>query len=323
MLTSVEYRRAESQVRGLMFALKHKNMDISLMLEYVLGNEKYFQQACSQIFGQDFNIYYNEVINLQENRQHSNNSEQLLVEILTNYVKTNDISVKKCFENVKLEPSHLYSINSPVFRKSVVNADQSALRQDEQDLFRHFEYSVKLNEEEKQLIEDEKRTRIKNMINQKYGLNGKTPEQVHEALMDICSEYIQFKNRTDEEGMIYLDEVRKVIPNIEEFSTTFKQLRVSGLDKKVVENLDLINLSYSSIFATMDSLIPKPQVEIQNSPQQTPNITPDQKQQSIQTSQEYTQNNSVADFQQARMSEIERRSVERNQQLAYIIAKKK
>lgn len=321
-LTSVEYRRAESQVRGLMFALRNKKMDIRLMLEYILGNEKYFQQACSQIFGQGFNEYYNEVINLQENRQHSNKSEQLLVELITNYIKENDISVKKCYQNSELDLAHLYSINSPVFIQSVVNAGQSSLRPEEQELFSTFEYSAKINREEKQFIVDEKLTRIQNMISQKYGLSGKTPEQVYEALVDICSEYIQFKNRTDEESMIYLDEVRKVIPNIEEFSATFKQLRVSGLDKKVIENLDLTNLSYSSIFATMDSLIPKPQVEIQNPPQQTPSITPVQKQQSIQTSQEYTQNNSVADFQQARMTEIERRSVERNQQLAYAIATK-
>jgi len=321
-LTSVEYRRAESQVRGLMFALRNKKMDIRLMLEYILGNEKYFQQACSQIFGQGFNEYYNEVINLQENRQHSNKSEQLLVELLTNYIKENDISVKKCYQNSELELSHLYSINSPVFIESVVNAGQSSLRPEEQELFSTFEYSAKINREEKQFIVDEKIARIQNMISQKYGLSGKAPEQIHEVLMDICSDYIQFKNRTDEEGMIYLDEIRKIIPNIEEFSSTFKQLRISGLDKKIIENLDLNNVSYSSLFATMDSLIPKPKVEVQSSPQQTSSIMPEQKQQTTQISQEYTQNNSVAEFQQARMSEIEKRSVERNQQLSYAIAKK-
>ena len=261
MRTSVEYQRAESQVRGLMFALRHKGLDISLMLEYILGNEKYFQQACSQIFGQGFNDYYSEAINLQENRQHSNKSEQLLVELLSNYIKTNDISVKKCYQNVELEPSHLYSINSPIFDKSVVNAGQSSLRPEEQDLFRYFEYSVRLNNEEKQFIVDEKRTRIQNMINQKYGLNGKTPEQLHETLIDVCSDYIQFKSRTDEEGMIYLEEIRKVIPNIEEFSSNFKQLRISGLDKKITENLDLSNVSYSSLFSLMDSMLPKTQAE--------------------------------------------------------------
>jgi len=319
MRTSAEYRRAESQVRGLMFALRHKNMDISLMLEYVLGNEKYFQQACSQIFGQGFNKYYNEVINLQENRQHSNKSEQLLVELLSDYIKVNDISVKKCFQNIQLDPSHLYSIKSPVFNESVVSAGQSSLRQEEQDLFRHFEYSVKLDREEKQLIVDEKITRIQNMIKQSYGLSGKTPEQIHEALIGICSDYIQFKDRTDEEGMIYLDEIKKVIPNIEEFAATFKQLRVYGLDKKIIEKSDLTNLSYSSLFTTMGSLMPKPQVEVQSSPQQTPNVQTEQRQQS---SQEYAQNNSIAEFQQARISEIDKRSVERNQQLAYAIAKK-
>lgn len=176
-----------------------------------------------------------------------------------------------------------------------------------------------MEQEKRQFVDDEKRTRIQNMITQKYGLSGKTPEQLHETLMDICSDYIQLKSRTDEEGIIYLEEVKKVIPNIEEFSSTFKQLRVSGLDKKLLENIDLNNISYSSLFTSMGSLIPKSQIEVQSSPQQTPNIQTEQRQ---QVGQEYAQNNSVAEFQQTRMSEIDRRNVERNQQLAYIIAKK-
>lgn len=324
LLNSIEYQRAESQVRGLLFVLKDKGMDVSLMLEYILGNENYFKQKCTQIFGTGFENYYNEVINLEEDKQNVNSSEQILIQLISDYIKTNNMSVSKYWANDKNKPSltNLYFTGSPTFCAGVVAAGKESLRPDEQNLYQYFEYSTKVEREERQFADNEKTTRIQNLISQKYGLNGKTSEQIHEALMDICSDYIQFKNRTDEEGMIYLEEIKKVIPNIEEFSATFKQLRVSGLDKKVIENLDLTNLSYSSIFATMDSLIPKPQVEIQNSPQQTPSIAPEQKQQSTQTSHEYTQNNSVADFQQARMSEIERRSVERNQQLAYIIAKK-
>lgn len=36
MLDSIEYQQAESQVRTLLFTLKDKGMDVSLMLEYVL-----------------------------------------------------------------------------------------------------------------------------------------------------------------------------------------------------------------------------------------------------------------------------------------------
>lgn len=107
------------------------------------------------------------------------------------------------------------------------------------------------------------------MINQKYGLVRKTPEQLHETLMDLCSDYIQFKSRTDDERMIYLDEIKKIIPNIEEFSTTFKQLIISGLDNKITQNLDLNNISYSSLFAAMDSLIPKKESETANIHQTT------------------------------------------------------
>lgn len=324
MLTSVKYQRAESQVRGLLFALKDKGMDVPLMLEYILGNENYFKQRCTQIFGTGFETYYNEVINLEENKQNISFSEQMLVQLLSNYIKTNNMSVKKYWGNEKniSTPTNLYFTGSPTFCAGVVAAGKESLRPDEQNLYQYFEYSAKVEQEKRQFVNNENITRVQNVISQKYGLSGKTPEQIHETLIDICSDYIQFKDRTGEEGKIYLEGIKKAIPNIEEFSATFKQLRVLGMDKKVVEKLDLNNLSYSSLFITMDSLIPKPQVEVQKTTQQTPSITPEQNQQSNQTNQEYTQNNSVADFQQARMSEIERRSVERNQQLAYIIAKK-
>ena len=88
------------------------------MLEYILGNEKYFQQLCSQMFGQGFNDYYNEAINLQENKQCSNKSEKLLVELLANYIKNNDISVKKYYQGTQLDATNLYSTGSPVFIES-------------------------------------------------------------------------------------------------------------------------------------------------------------------------------------------------------------
>lgn len=321
MLDSIEYQQSESQVRALLFTLKDRGMDVGLMLEYVLGNENYFKQQCTQIFGQNFDAYYNEIINLEENKQNISPSEQMLIQLISNYINTNNMSVKNYWGDNKniASTNNLYFTGSPTFCAGVVAAGKDSLRPDEQNLYQYFEYSTKVEQEKRQFVDDEKRTRIQNMITQKYGLSGKTPEQLHETLMDICSDYIQLKSRTDEEGIIYLEEVKKVIPNIEEFSSTFKQLRVSGLDKKMLENIDLNNISYSSLFTTMDSMIPKPEVEVQSSPQKKPNIQTEQRQ---QVSQEYTQNNSVAEFQQARMNEIERRSVERNQQLAYIIAKK-
>jgi len=321
LLNSVKYQQAESQVRGLLFTLKDKGLDVSLMLEYVLGNENYFKQKCTQIFGTGFEKYYNEAVNLEQEKQNVSSAEQMLVQLISNYIKINNMSVKNYWDDKKniASSNNLYFTGSPIFCAGVVAAGKESLRPDEQNLYQYFEYSTKVEQEKRQFVDNEKATRIQNVITQKYSLDGKSPEQLHETLIDICSDYIQFKSRTDEESIIYLEEIKNIIPNIEEFASTFKQLRVSGLDKRIVENLDLTNLSYSSLFATMDSMIPKPEVEVQSSPQQKPNNQTEQRQ---QVSQEYTQNNSVAEFQQARMNEIERRSVERNQQLAYIIAKK-
>lgn len=64
MLTSVDYRKAESQVRGILYVLKQKNMDISMMTEYILGDENRFKQVCIQMFGNSFDNYFNQANNI-------------------------------------------------------------------------------------------------------------------------------------------------------------------------------------------------------------------------------------------------------------------
>ena len=55
--------------------------------------------------------------------------------------------------------------------------------------------------------------------------------------------------------------MKKLIPNIEEFSDTFKQLRVARLDSTILDNMDLSSISYSQIYDKMVSLMPKPKTE--------------------------------------------------------------
>ena len=54
MLTSVDYQRAESQVRAILYTLKQRNMEISMMTEYILGDENKFKQVRIDIFGGSF-----------------------------------------------------------------------------------------------------------------------------------------------------------------------------------------------------------------------------------------------------------------------------
>lgn len=260
MVQSVDYQKAESQVRGILYVLKQKNMDISMMTEYILGDENRFKQICSQMFGSSFDNYFNQANNTPTHQQYTNISEEMITQILTDYVKNNQLSYRNYWKNNNVASStNLYFSGSPVLVQSVANAGISAIRDDEQDLYKAFEYTAKVNQEQSQFIDDEKRTRIKDKLNQSINLSGKSEDEIYDSLVDICSTYIQNKSNDSEESIIYVEELKKIIPNIEEFADTFKQLRVSRLDSSILENMDLSNISFGQIYDKMSLLMPKSQ----------------------------------------------------------------
>ena len=263
MVTSVDYQKAESQVRGILYVLKQKNMDISMMVEYILGDENRFKQICGQIFGSSFDKYFSQANSTSISQQFTNESEKIITQILTDYIKNNQISYKDYWSSGKniASPSNLYFNGSPVLVQSVVNAGVGAIREDEKDLFRTFEYTSRVNQEQSQFIEDEKRTRIRNKLEQSFNLSGKSSDDIYDSLVDICSTYIQHKSNDSEESIIYVEELKKLIPNIEGFADTFKQLRVARLDSTILDNMDLSSISYSQIYDKMVSLMPKPKTE--------------------------------------------------------------
>lgn len=263
MVTSVDYQKAESQVRGILYVLKQKNMDIGMMVEYILGDENRFKQLCGQIFGSSFDTYFSQANSTSISQQFTNESEKLITQILTDYIKNNQISYKDYWSSGKniASPTNLYFSGSPVLVQSVVNAGIDVIREDEKDLYRTFEYTSRVNREHSQFIEDEKRTRIRNKLEQSFNLSGKSSDDIYDSLVDICSTYIQHKSSDSEESIIYVEELKKLIPNIEEFADTFKQLRVARVDSTILDNMDLSSISYSQIYDKMVSLMPKPKTE--------------------------------------------------------------
>lgn len=263
MLTSVDYQKAESQVRAILYALKQRNMDISMMTEYILGDEERFKQICTQIFGSSFDDYFNKANNISKEQQYMNVSEDSIIQIMTDYIKNNQISLKDYWSTNKniVSSNNLYFSGSSVLAQSVVNAGIQNIREDEKDLYKYFEYDVKVNREQSEFISDEKRTRIRNKINQDINLSGKSKEEIYDRLIDLCSDYIQHKSKDDEESKIYLDELNKIVPNIDQFSENFKRLRVSRLDNSLLDNMDLSNISYKDISLKMDSLISSIEIE--------------------------------------------------------------
>ena len=86
-------------------------------------------------------------------------------------------------------------------------------------------------------------------------MQGKSLEEIYDTVIDLCSTYISHQNLDDEESKIFIEELNKVIPNMEDFKAKFINLRVSGNDKNIFDNLDLENISYNDIISSMNKLL--------------------------------------------------------------------
>jgi hypothetical protein len=252
MSTSINYQNFESQVRAILYILKQKNLDKKMIVEYVAGNQELFKQICMQEFSSDFITYYNYITS-----KNTGATEQILIDLLMRYIKSGNLSINDYWGGNKnqISTTNLYFQGSPTLAKAVVSAGIGYIREDEKDLYKYFESSAKIANENENLIDNEKINRIKSYIITKFDLVGKTPIEIYDILIDLCSSYIQHKNREDEESKIFITELTKMMPDIDSFNTKFISLRVSGLDNHIFDNLVLGNINYSDIATNMDNLL--------------------------------------------------------------------
>lgn len=106
--------------------------------------------------------------------------------------------------------------------------------------------------------------RIKQFIETKYSLKDKSIDEIYDTIIDLCSTYIQHQNRDGEESRIFIEEISKMIPDIDDFKVKFVSLRVSGKDKKIFDTLDLNNLTYTDIVSSMNKLLQAENIENEN-----------------------------------------------------------
>ena len=252
MLDSVEYQKFESQARGLLYLLKQNNYDYRLIAEYIAGNEEYFKQTCTQILGDNFMDYYNSI-----SSKNNAESEEKLINLIVQYIRNNGLNISDYWskDSNKLMSNNLYFRGSPTLCKGVVMAGKQSFKPEEQDFYKYYESSVELANENNNTINQEKIDRIKQYISVNFSLEGKSLEEVYDTIIDLCSTYIQHQNKEDEESKIFIEEIKKIIPDIDGFKTKFVNLRVAGLDKKIFESLDLNNISYDDIISNMDKLL--------------------------------------------------------------------
>ena len=260
MLTSVNYQKYESQVRALLYVLKQNGLDHKLIAEYISGDQESFKQSCVQIFGENFNNYFNS-INSSDNKK----TEQMVIELITNYIKQNGLNISNYWNGSnQLTQDNLYFKGSPTLSRAVVNCGIESFKPEEQQFYKYFESSVKIATDNDSFISQEKVDRIKQFIESKYSLKDKSIDEIYDTIIDLCSAYIQHQNRDDEESKIFIEEITKIVPNIDTFKTKFVSLRVSGKDKNVFDNLNLNNLSYIDIVLSMNKLLGIDNVESEN-----------------------------------------------------------
>ena len=245
-------QKYESQVRALLYVLKQNNLDQRIIAEYIAGDQEKFKQTCLHIFGGEFNNYFNSI-----NSKNNENSEQLIIELITKYIKQHGLNISNYWRNnsSELTQDNLYFKGSPTLAKAVVNCGIESFKPDEQDFYKYYESSVKIANENESFINQEKIDRIRQFIETKFSLKEKSLEEIYDTIIDLCSSYIQQQSRDDEESKIFMEEIAKVIPNIDSFKTKFVTLRVSGKDKNIFDNLDLESITYSDIASSMNKLL--------------------------------------------------------------------
>ena len=160
MLNSVNYQKYESQVRALLYILKQNNLDKQLIAEYIAGSQDKFKQKCIEIFGYDFNNYFN-VVSSRDNKD----SEHILIEIITKYIKEKGLNISNYWkDNSNLTQDNLYFKGSPTLAKAFVNSGSENFSSEELESYKAFEYSAKVANENDNFIKNEKVSRVREYI---------------------------------------------------------------------------------------------------------------------------------------------------------------
>lgn len=261
MMNSIDYQKYESQIRAILYVLKQKDLDYKLIAEYIAGNQENFKQSCVQVFGEKFDNYFN-FISSKDNRK----TEQMVIELITNYIKRNGLNISDYWENDsnQLAQVNLYFKGSPTLSRAVANCGIESFNPEQQEFYKYFKSSAKVANDNDSFISQEKVDRIRQFIETNYSLKDKSIDEIYDAIIDLCSTYIQHQNRDNEESKIFIEEVTKFVPDIDTFKTKFISLRIAGKDRSIFDNLDLDNISYVDIESSMDRLLQVDNIENEN-----------------------------------------------------------
>lgn len=252
MATSYEYQKYESEVRALLYILKQHNLDKQMIIEYITNQDNKFKNVCEQILGFEFSTYFNTISN-----KNNQNSEQLLINLLSKYIRKNGIDLKSYWDNGQNLENNLYVIGSKTLSKAVVEAGIESLSEDQKEYYKPCQYWAEYYEKEEKLDNEVYFANIRATIEKRYSIVGKTKEEIYDTILDLCSDYIFYKSKDDKDSKTFINEIERMFPEIEDFKAKFIMLRRIGKDSEVLENIDITNPTYIEIYNNINFLVDK------------------------------------------------------------------
>ena len=245
---SKNYFKAESQVRSILYFLNQKNLDISLLGEYIFGDEDKFINKCVELFGDEFAHYF-KIANSDKDEYYNNytdeknNSELVLIDILSNYIGYN--------QNIENNNKTLYRKESETVAKSIAKSDYKPKNEKDMIAYQKYvniaEFAWK-EEREDNLAREET---IKDYVFKKCSLSGKNKNEIYDIVLGICIEYIKRSSSDRVENKMFIQELKSFIPNLEKIVDMIRTLRSNGVMNLDFNDLDNNNITYDSIYDSL------------------------------------------------------------------------
>lgn len=242
---SNKYSNYVSQIKGLLYLTRDKGLDVNMITDYITCNKDIFIAKYQAIFGEKLKEYL-EVASSRDN----SNSEEVLVNLITDYIKQHGISLSEYYQN-----SSIYSTGSNSLAKSIISLGIDCLNPEDREYYKSLEYACKISETDKNLRDDETVKRIQGVINNKYTLANKSATEIENTICDLCSDYIQHEGSDDKEWKVFISQLKADFPNIQDFVEKYRKLRIARQDSKILDGLDLSNLTYDDILNNMNNLL--------------------------------------------------------------------